>query len=88
MGCPDITFSGTSTRSNTYQVTISADDGFLGVVSLSFPIKVGTGIPNTAPVVNQGLGSHTAEVGKLFSYTISKTAFTDADNDQLYFNVL
>ena len=43
------TFQGTPTTSNTYTVSLKADDGWSGTVTATFTLITGTGKPNNAP---------------------------------------
>ena len=74
-------FSGTPPRADTVAVKVTASDSSGGSVSDTFNIVVGAAAPtNTAPTVATEIPNQTATAATLFSYTVSSSAFNDADS--------
>ena len=74
-------FSGTPLSADTVAVKVTASDSSGGSVSDTFNIVVSAA--NNPPTVATAIQNQTATARALFSYTVSSSAFTDADGDAL-----
>lgn len=72
-------FAPQSEDRTSYQIEITADDGFGGISSTTFNLN----IPNRPPIVEQPLTDQVAYSGEAFEYVFLSEAFTDLDGDAL-----
>ena len=78
-------FSGTPPSASMVAIKVTASDGNGGSVSDTFDIVVSDtfNTANNPPTVATAIQNQTATAGTEFRYTVSSSAFTDADGDAL-----